>query len=154
MGWRMSKSIWQGEGITYQSTRVGTTRSRETSDHILDSAWKIDGMRPRATWRDRAQGAGYLLSEQEIHRLRVKILTVGKDVLCTSMDNLEAQTVHALPHYLAYCKARSHQIHLWKALTVRKNRKVAVSIIRIWHPIYILEGHQRKCDSRLSHKKS
>ena len=37
---------------------------------------------------------------------------IGKNVLRISMGSSEAQTVHALPYYLAYCKARPHKVHL------------------------------------------
>ena len=33
-------------------------------------------------------------------------------VLCASMGGSKTQTIHALPHHLAYYKVRSHQIHL------------------------------------------
>ena len=154
MGWRMPSSVWQGEGLSYQPTCVGATCSREAFDTVLNCAWKIDGMRLGATWRDRAQGTSHLLLEQEIHGLWVKVFTIGKYVLRTSMGSSKAQVVHALPHHLAYCKVKSHQVYLWEALTVQKNRKVVGSVIRIWHPICISEGHQRKYDSRLTHKKS
>ena len=36
----------------------------------------------------------------------------------------------------------------------RKDRKVASSIIEIWHPLCISKGHQRKCDSQLSSEES
>ena len=154
MGRRKPNSIRQGEGIPYKYTSVGTTRSRETFDLILNGAWKVNGMCPGATWWDGVQKASHLLSEHEVHRLRIEVFIIGEDVLRTGIDSSKTQTIHALPHYLAYCEVGPFQIHFWEAFTVWKDCKVASAIIRIWHPVRVLEGHQRKCDSRLSYGKS
>ena len=53
-------------------------------------------------------GTVLILPEQEVHRLWIKVFIIGKDVLCIGMDSSKTQTIHALPHYLAYCKIRSH----------------------------------------------
>ena len=150
MGWRMPSSIWQSEGIPYQPTRVGTTCFRQTFDTVLDCTRVVNGMRFGAAWWDEAQGAGYLLPKQEIHRLWIEVFTVGKDVLRTSVGSSEAQAVHALPHHLTYCEVEPYQIHFWEAFIVWKDCEVASSTIRIWHPLCIPEGHQRKRNSQLS----
>ena len=45
----MPSSIRQGERIPYERTSVGTTRTGETFDPILDSARKVNGMRSGTT---------------------------------------------------------------------------------------------------------
>ena len=154
MGWGMPGGIRQGERIPYKCTNFGTTRSRETFDPILDSAWKINGMRLGATWWNRTQRAGHILFEQEIYRLQIKVFILGKDVLCTGMDSSKAQTIHALPHYLAHCKIGSYYVYFLEAFTIKKDRKVASAIIRIWHLVRVSKGHQKKYDSRLSSRES
>ena len=118
MEWRMPNNIRQGERIPYKCTSVGTTCSRETFDPILDNAWKVNGMRFGITWWNWMQRASHLLPEQEIHRLWVKVLIIGKDVLRASIDSSKTQAIHALPHHMAYCKIGPHQVYFWEAFIV------------------------------------
>ena len=63
----MSDSIRQGEKIPYECTDTSTTYSRKTTDPILDSTQKINGMRPRANNEiGRKEQAIYYLSKKFI----------------------------------------------------------------------------------------
>ena len=149
IGWRMPSSFRQGERISYKPVGASVTCLRETFDSILGGLWKVNGVCPKITWWNRAQGASHILSEQEIHKLRSQVFVIRENVLCIGVDSLETQVVHVLPYYLAHCKARSHQVYFREAFIVWKGCNVASLIIKIWHPLRLSEGYRRKCNSQL-----
>ena len=51
MGWRMPSSIWQGERVPYQPTRIGATYSKKAFDTVFNCAREINGMRLGAAYQ-------------------------------------------------------------------------------------------------------
>lgn len=115
-------------------------RWRKAPTHLSHGPGNINGMYTRAARRDRKEGAGHLLPQQEVHRLWVPILRSGKDILRLSLGRKSSSTLHAQLYDHASCQNGPTQVHIWKALFDRKNRTVADAVDRTeYEMIYVTQ---------------
>ncbi|RDX88542.1 putative protein K02A2.6, partial [Mucuna pruriens] len=103
--------------------------------------------RPNETLRGKKSN---LLSQQEIHGLRAKIPNTRTNLLCSSLDCEEIETVHAIPHYMAHRQDGPPQIHLRKTSTDRTECMMADGPVGIRHSLCQPQSHQRECHSKVA----
>lgn len=80
----LSKSFWEDQRLFERDTYSDSTCLRETTLHVFDCAWRINGMHVETTRRNRKKRAYCLLLEQNVYQLRNQIFTLRKNLLRSS----------------------------------------------------------------------
>ncbi|RDY11351.1 hypothetical protein CR513_04008, partial [Mucuna pruriens] len=92
---------------------------------LPDNARRINGLCFGTTRHLRKERTDHILSQQEIHRLRIKIPNAEANLLCSSLGSKKVETVHASPYYVAHSQDRPPQVHLRKTSTDKMNNMLA-----------------------------
>ncbi|RDX66414.1 putative protein K02A2.6, partial [Mucuna pruriens] len=104
-------------------SRLGDTG--EAPNIVPDSAGRINGWSVGATRHLREERIGHILPQQEIHRLRTKIPSIGANMLRSSLGSKKAEEIRVGPHYMTHSQDGPLQIYLRKASIGRTNSMLA-----------------------------